>query len=72
MSNITTTITLSGMTCGACQKVVAKIIGKITDVQAVRVSVADGTAAISATRNISSDEITQSFAGTHYQLITLK
>lgn len=63
-------ITLQGMSCGACQKVVTKLLSKIDGVTGVEVNVEAGTAAIAATRTIATEEVVQALAGTHYTIIS--
>lgn len=65
----TTKFQLSGLTCGACEKVISKRLQKIDGVQTVQVSAQSGVASISASRPISKQEVVATLVGTHYQVI---
>ncbi|NCO88594.1 hypothetical protein AUK04_00055 [Candidatus Roizmanbacteria bacterium CG2_30_33_16] len=65
----TTKFQLSGLTCGACEKVITKKLQTIEGVQQVHVSAQNGITSIIASRSISKDEVTQVLQGTHYQII---
>lgn len=65
----TTKVQLSGLTCNACEKVVAKRLRTIVDVQEVEVQVQNGITSIIASRLIGIDEVTQALTGTHYKVI---
>ncbi len=65
----TTKLHLSGLTCGACEKVVMNRLKKIAGVQEVHVQVQNGQTSILASRSIASDEVTQALQGTHYSVI---
>ena len=65
----TTNLQLSGLTCGACEKVISKRLQKIEGVQEVHVSSQNGNTSITATRPISTDEVTFALEGTHYKII---
>lgn len=69
MSKIISTFSIAGMTCDACQKVVSKKLGKITDVNDVSVNKNSGIAEVTAQRSISSAEVRSALAGTHYSLV---
>ncbi len=56
---------VSGMHCGACQKVIEKKISKIEGVDGVSVS-PDGDLSVSASRSISLDEVKLALEGTEY------
>lgn len=64
------TVTIEGMTCGSCEKIVAEKIRAIEGVLDAIVSKDNGTAIISSTRQIPNDELTQALADTHYHIIT--
>lgn len=64
-----TKVQLSGLTCGACEKVISKRLQKIEGVQEVHVTVQNGATSITATRPISTDEVTLALEGTHYKII---
>lgn len=65
----TTKLQLSGLTCGACEKVISKRIQKIEGVQEVHVSSQNGATSITASRPISKDEVIIALEGTHYKVI---
>lgn len=65
----TTKLKLSGLSCGACEKVIAKKLQTIEGVQQVHVSAQNGNTSIIASRIISNDEVTQALQGTHYKVI---
>jgi len=69
MSQIKTIFSLSGLTCGACEKVISKRLQKIEGVQGVQVSLQNGATSITASRPISIDEVTQALHDTHYKVI---
>lgn len=60
---------LSGLTCGACEKVISKRLQAIGGVKEVHVSAENGAASIIASRPISTDEVTEALQGTHYAVI---
>lgn len=64
-----TKLQLSGLTCGACEKVISKRLQKIEDVQEVHVTVQNGATSITASRPISKDEVVLALEGTHYKVI---
>lgn len=68
LPTIQTNIQLAGLTCGACQKVTQKYIGKIDGVQDVHVDLQTGVATITADRTISTEEVMKALEGTHYQV----
>lgn len=65
----TTKLQLSGLTCGACEKVISKRLQKIEGVKEVHVSSQNQQASITASRSISKEEVVTAFEGTHYQVI---
>lgn len=64
----TTIVKLSGLTCTACTKLIAKRIKTIADVEDVNVEL-PGKATIQAGRDIIVDEIQKVLEGTQYQII---
>lgn len=62
------TIKISGLTCGACQKLITKRIMKIEGIKDVRVEL-NGKTEIDAERNISREEIMKVLEGTEYKII---
>ncbi len=67
---IQTQAKITGMTCGACKKIVERRLSKIADVQSVDVAIETGKTLIEASRTINPQEITQSLAGTDYQVVS--
>lgn len=67
--NITQVFTLSGLSCGSCEKMVAKRLMKIDGVTDVRVTATNGQTTISTARQITTNEITTALEGTHYSVI---
>lgn len=65
----TTKLQLSGLTCGACEKVITKRLQVIEGVEKVQVSAQNGQASIIASRPISTDEVMEALQGTHYAVI---
>lgn len=65
----TTKFQLSGLTCGACEKVITKKLQTIVGVQQVQVSAQNGNTSIIASRLISNNEVAQALQGTHYKII---
>lgn len=66
---IITNIQLSGLTCGACQKLVSKRIKSVKGVEEVNVELS-GKTAIKARREILEDEIKKALEGTKYIIIS--
>lgn len=64
---ITTSVKITGMHCGACQKVIEKKISKIAGVLGVTAELS-GNVVISADRSVSTDEIKLALEGTDYQV----
>jgi copper chaperone CopZ len=62
------TIKLTGLTCGACQKLITKRIMKIEGVNQVRVEL-NGKTEIEAERNIEKSEIQKVLEGTQYKVV---
>lgn len=56
---------VSGMHCGACQKVIEKKLSRIEGVTTVSASL-DGDVLISANRSIDRDEVQLALEGTEY------
>lgn len=69
-NQIQQTVTIQGMTCGSCERIIAKRIRAIEGVKEATVSKDKGTAVISSTRQIANDEFIQALADTHYHIIT--
>lgn len=67
----TTKLQLSGLTCGACEKVISKRLQKIAGVQEVHVSSQNGATSITASRPISKEEVASALEGTHYKVINI-
>ena len=65
----TTRLQLSGLTCGACEKVISKRLKTIQDVEEVHVSSVNGSASIMAKRPIDIQEVERVLQGTHYKII---
>lgn len=55
---MTQTITITGMTCQKCVSHVSQALKGVPGVRSVEIELHDGTARISADRNLSRDEIT--------------
>lgn len=56
---------ISGMHCGACQKVIEKKLSKLNGISTVTVGL-DGNATIVASRVVNIDEVKLALAGTDY------
>lgn len=65
----TTRLQLSGLTCGACEKVISRRLKTIQDVEEVHVSSVNGFASIIAKRLIDIQEVKNVLQGTHYKVI---
>lgn len=65
----TTKLQLSGLTCGACEKVISKKLQKIDGVQEVHVTAQNGATSIIASRPISEEEVITALEGTHYKVV---
>lgn len=59
------TITLSGMTCGACIKLVTKLLSRMEGVKSV-LTVSSGIAKVSVDTKYTKESFAQVFAGTPY------
>lgn len=69
-NHIQQTVLIEGMTCGSCEKIVAKKMNAIEGVLETVVSKDKGAAIISSTRQIPNDELVQALVDTHYHIIT--
>ena len=58
---------LTGLTCGACVKLIQKKLGRIQDVLAVQADLT-GAVTVSADREIAKEEILSALTGTQYLL----
>lgn len=67
-SDIITTVTLSGLTCHACQQLVTKYIKKIRGVSEVVVNLYDGETTIFADHVIPKTDIRKALENTTYQV----
>ena len=65
-----TKLQLSGLTCGACEKVISNRLKTIEGVSEVQVSAKNGFTSIAAIRLITNEEIKKALTGTHYEIIT--
>ena len=61
---------LSGLTCGACEKIITKKLKTIEGVIDVQVSSLNGIASVIAPRTIDQQEIESALQGTHYKVIS--
>ncbi|MFA5933182.1 MAG: heavy metal-associated domain-containing protein [Microgenomates group bacterium] len=61
------TFKISGMHCGACQKVIEKKLMKIEGVEKVSVELS-GEAIVTANRSINIDEVELALKGTDYKV----
>ena len=61
---------ITGMTCGACKKIIERRISELADVQSVDVNLESGIALIEASRPIYVQEVTDVLTGTDYQVIS--
>ncbi len=61
---------LSGLTCGACEKIITKRLKSIKDVVDVQVTLQNSIASVVAPRNINQQEIETALQGTHYKVIS--
>lgn len=72
MSNsYTKYLTISGMSCGACQKVIERRFSKIDGVHKVKVSVNEGKAEVQTEKDISLNDFQNTLEGTYYQITNL-
>ena len=63
------TITLTGLTCSACKKVVEKRLQKIEGVQTVVVDLGTSQATINASRDVSTQEMQHALEDTLYKVV---
>lgn len=68
LAKMTQKIKLTGLTCGACQKLITKRIMKIDGVKTVSVEF-NGDTNITADRTIGKDEIIKVLNGTQYKIV---
>lgn len=71
MEHIITSVKLSGLSCGACQKIIEKRLQKLSEVMSVEVSLEKSTAVITAMRAISLPEVTEALKDTDFKVIGL-
>ena len=64
------TITLTGLTCDACVKIIIRKFMKIMGVKVTRVML-DGTAHVEASRVIDKDEYVHSLEGLPYKVLSV-
>ncbi|MBF6072825.1 heavy-metal-associated domain-containing protein [Nocardia farcinica] len=64
----TTTVTVTGMTCGCCANSVNKVVGKIAGVTAVEADFASGRVTIDATDTVERSVIAAAVSEAGYQL----
>ncbi|OGK37815.1 hypothetical protein A3F03_04685 [Candidatus Roizmanbacteria bacterium RIFCSPHIGHO2_12_FULL_41_11] len=69
MSYQITKVQISGITCGACIKVIEKRLKRIDGINEIKVQLQNGDTDVVADRQISNDEINQALEGTHYKAI---
>lgn len=62
-------LSLTGMTCSACARLVTRRLTPIEGVSEVKVDVKNGSVVITSTRPVGKDEIVKALAGTEYQVI---
>ena len=67
---MTQTITLKGLTCDACVKLIIKKFMKIPDVHSTRVTL-DGIAHVEASRTIPANEYKRVLTGLPYEVVTV-
>lgn len=65
---MTTNIKISGISCGACIKLIQKRIGGIEGVQEVKIEQSSGQAEINSTRALPIEEIKASLKDTPYEV----
>lgn len=59
---------LTGLTCGACQKLISKRVMKINGVENVDVQL-NGKTTINANKQVSTEEIKKVLEGTQYKIL---
>ncbi len=62
-------VTLSGLTCESCEKMVSKRLMKIEGVTNIQVTASNGLTSILASRQITIPEIKKALEGTHYSVV---
>jgi copper chaperone CopZ len=67
----THTVTINGMHCAACEKVVTKRISAIPGVQNVQVDVENGKVTITSEKDILQENIADVLQDTHYSVISI-
>lgn len=70
MANTKTSLSLSGMTCIACEKIVSKRIRTIAGVEEVVAFSHNGKVFLDVSREITAEEIDIALQDTHYKVIT--
>lgn len=70
MNTTASTVHISGMTCGACERLITKRVEKIEGVIDVNVSAQQGTARIVSSRPIDTQEVVGALKDTSYLVIT--
>ncbi|HCS79285.1 TPA: hypothetical protein DIV55_06135 [Patescibacteria group bacterium] len=68
---MTQTITLKGLTCDACVKLIIKKFMKIPGVSSTRVTL-EGLAHVEAERSVSESEYKQVLTGLPYEVVTVQ
>lgn len=63
-------IKFGGLTCGACQKVIQKRIGRISGVENVAVQL-NGNTQITAASKLSKNDVEKALEGTPYKIIEI-
>lgn len=69
MEHQITIIKLSGLSCGACKKIIERRLQKRPEVMSVNVSLEDSTATIVAMRAVTADEVAEALRDTEYTVI---
>lgn len=64
-----TTFTVTGMTCGHCERAIGQEIGAVDGVEAVTVDLASGTVTVTASRPIDRAEIAAAVDEAGYTLV---
>ncbi len=67
---MTQTITLKGLTCDACVKLITRKFMRIPGVSSTKVTL-DGLAHVEANRTIEANEYKQVLTGLPYQIVTI-
>lgn len=63
-------IKFGGLTCGACQKVIQRRIGKISGVESVAVEI-NGNTQITVANILSKSDVEKALEGTPYKIIEI-